>query len=112
MELPQNAFKRALEALKPGDPADPETTVQPMITASHWDHVQGYIRKGLEEGAELVTGGLGKPKDLESGNFVKPTVIAWAAPFSASASANSHRVPAIIVAPYSDRRARRRSVRI
>src|SRR5262245_23304736 len=70
----KTALKGAMEALKPGDPADPETTVQPMITASHWEHVQGYIRKGLEEGAELVTGGLGKPEGLEAGNFVKPTL--------------------------------------
>ena len=47
-----------------------------MITAGHWKHVQGYIRKGLEEGAELVTGGLGKPEGFESGNFVKPTLFA------------------------------------
>ena len=72
----KTALRRALEALRPGDPADPDTTVQPMITASHWNHVQGYIRKGLEEGAELVTGGLGKPEGFESGNFVKPTLFA------------------------------------
>ncbi len=47
-----------------------------MITASHWERVQGYIRTGLEEGAELVTGGLGKPEGLEAGNFVKPTLFA------------------------------------
>jgi aldehyde dehydrogenase (NAD+) len=74
-ELKQ-ALKGAMEALKPGDPADRATTVQPMITASHWDQVQGYIRKGLDEGAELVTGGLGKPEGLEAGNFVKPTLFA------------------------------------
>jgi len=70
------AFTRAMEALKPGDPANTETTVQPMITASHWKQVQDYIKKGLEEGAELVTGGLGKPKGFEAGNFVKPTLFA------------------------------------
>jgi aldehyde dehydrogenase (NAD+) len=70
------ALKAGMEALKPGDPADPATSVQPMITADHWQRVQGYIRKGLEEGAELVTGGLGKPAGLEAGNFVKPTLFA------------------------------------
>ena len=70
------ALTRAMEALKPGDPADAETTVQPMITASHWKQVQDYIKKGLEEGAELLTGGLGKPEGFEAGNFVKPTLFA------------------------------------
>jgi aldehyde dehydrogenase (NAD+) len=70
------ALKAAMEALKPGDPADPKTTIQPMITASHWERVQGYIRTGIEQGAELVTGGLGKPTGLEAGNFVKPTLFA------------------------------------
>jgi aldehyde dehydrogenase (NAD+) len=70
------AFTRAMEALKPGDPADAQTTVQPMITASHWKQVQDYIKKGLDEGAELLTGGLGKPVGFEAGNFVKPTLFA------------------------------------
>jgi len=72
----KSALKAGLEQLQPGDPADPATTVQPMITASHWQHVQDYIQKGLDEGAELVTGGLGKPEGLEAGNFVKPTLFA------------------------------------
>jgi aldehyde dehydrogenase (NAD+) len=72
----KTALKGAMEALKPGDPADPETSIQPMITASHWEHVQGYIRKGLQEGAELVIGGLGKPEGLEAGNYVRPTLFA------------------------------------
>ncbi|MCE9576571.1 MAG: aldehyde dehydrogenase family protein [Deltaproteobacteria bacterium] len=65
-----------MEAMRPGDPADPETTIQPMVTAAHWERVQRYIRAGIEEGAELVTGGLGKPSGLEAGNFVKPTLFA------------------------------------
>jgi len=70
------ALKARFEALRAGDPADPTTTVQPMITAAHWERVQEYIRTGLAAGAELVTGGLGKPKGLEAGNFVKPTLFA------------------------------------
>jgi aldehyde dehydrogenase (NAD+) len=37
------ALKAGIETLRPGDPADPATTIQPMITASHWERVQGYI---------------------------------------------------------------------
>jgi aldehyde dehydrogenase (NAD+) len=47
-----------------------------MITSSHWERVQRYIQRGIDEGSELVTGGLGKPKGLEAGNFVKPTLFA------------------------------------
>lgn len=72
----EQALKAGMQALKPGDPADPETTIQPMITASHWERVQHYIQKGIDEGAEIVTGGLGKPNGLEAGNFVKPTLFA------------------------------------
>ena len=70
------ALKAGLEAQALGDPSDPATTVQPMITAAHWERVQGYIRTGLEEGARLVTGGLGKPAGLEAGHFARPTLFA------------------------------------
>jgi aldehyde dehydrogenase (NAD+) len=70
------ALKAGLELLRPGDPADPTTTLQPMVTDSHWKRVQSYIEKGIAEGAELVTGGLGKPEGLGAGNFVKPTLFA------------------------------------
>jgi len=45
------ALKAGIEALRAGDPADPETTVQPMITAGHWERIQEYIRKGLAPAA-------------------------------------------------------------
>merc|ERR1712232_947270 len=41
-----------------------------------WDRVQGYLKKGIDEGARLVTGGPGKPDGLEDGYYVKPTVFA------------------------------------
>ncbi|MDB5527291.1 MAG: aldehyde dehydrogenase family protein [Devosia sp.] len=70
------AFKTRMQMLRAGDPADPATTIQPMITANHWQRVQDYIQTGIDEGAELITGGLGKPAGLEAGNFVKPTLFA------------------------------------
>jgi aldehyde dehydrogenase (NAD+) len=57
-----------------GDPRDPATRIGPMVSHKQWERVQGYIRKGLEEGAELLAGGEGKPAGLEAGNFVRPTV--------------------------------------
>jgi betaine-aldehyde dehydrogenase len=46
----------------------------PLISAAQRDRVQGYIRKGIADGAELLTGGADAPADLSKGYFVKPTV--------------------------------------
>ncbi|WP_445679738.1 aldehyde dehydrogenase family protein [Radicibacter daui] len=67
--------RKAANAMTVGSPADPESRVGPMVSQKQWDRVQGYIRLGLEEGAELVAGGEGKPEGLD-GYFVKPTVFA------------------------------------
>jgi len=45
-----------------------------MVTLKQYERVQSYIRKGIEEGAEVLVGGEGHPKGLEEGYFVKPTV--------------------------------------
>ena len=63
-----------VEELRLGDPRAEDTFMGPLVSAGQWDTVQGYIRRGLEEGARLVTGGLGKPAGLEAGHFAKPTV--------------------------------------
>ena len=45
-----------------------------MVSQKQYDRVQSYIRKGIEEGAEVLVGGEGHPQGLEAGYFVKPTV--------------------------------------
>lgn len=67
--------REAASAMTVGNPANPESRVGPMVSQKQWERVQGYIRLGLEEGAELVAGGEGKPDGLD-GYFVKPTVFA------------------------------------
>jgi acyl-CoA reductase-like NAD-dependent aldehyde dehydrogenase len=62
-------------AYVPGDPAQETTRLGPLISAVQRDRVLGYIRKGLEEGAELITGGADTPEGLSTGYFVKPTVL-------------------------------------
>ena len=57
-----------------GDPSKPQTTMGPVISAVQFERVQSYIRKGAEEGAKIVAGGLGRPPGLERGYFVMPTV--------------------------------------
>jgi aldehyde dehydrogenase (NAD+) len=63
-----------MQAFPVGDPADPKTAVGPMVSQKQYDRVQSYIRKGIQEGAEVLIGGEGHPKGLEAGYFVKPTV--------------------------------------
>ncbi|MGA4238695.1 aldehyde dehydrogenase family protein [Ralstonia nicotianae] len=59
----------------PGDPAQETTRLGPLISAVQRDRVLGYIRKGLEEGAELIVGGPEKPEGVSTGYFVRPTVL-------------------------------------
>ncbi len=70
----KRAILAAMHAFPAGDPADPKTAVGPMVTQKQYERVQSYIRKGIEEGAEVLVGGEGHPKGLEKGYFVKPTV--------------------------------------
>ena len=66
--------KAAVENAKLGDPFDPETTLGPMVTEDHRERVLEYIRKGIDEGARLVTGGPEPVEGVERGWFVQPTV--------------------------------------
>jgi aldehyde dehydrogenase (NAD+) len=67
--------KGAAEALTVGDPTG-NAQIGPVVSEAQWNRVQGYIQKGIAEGATLLTGGLGKPEGLETGYFVKPTIFA------------------------------------
>ena len=69
------ALAAAFSAVKVGDPFDPTTQMGPLTSERQRDRVEGYIAKGIEEGARLVTGG-GRPKELERGYFIEPTVFA------------------------------------
>ena len=57
-----------------GDFENKDTAVGPMVTRTHYERVESYIRKGVEEGAEVLVGGVGHPEGLEAGTFVKPTI--------------------------------------
>ena len=64
----------AMRNITVGDPADPRIAVGPMVSQKQYERIQSYIRKGIEEGAEVLVGGEGHPEGLEAGYFVKPTV--------------------------------------
>jgi aldehyde dehydrogenase (NAD+) len=70
----KQAIKNEMRNYTVGDPADPKITVGPMVSQKQYERVESYIRKGIEEGAEVLVGGEGHPKGLEAGFFVKPTV--------------------------------------
>ena len=66
--------KLAAEAIVPGDPLADGTTMGPLISKVQYDKVQRLIQTGIDEGATLVTGGLGRPAGLNRGWFCKPTI--------------------------------------
>ncbi len=65
----------AAAAMQVGLPDDPASMVGPLISEKQRERVEGYIKKGVEEGARIVTGG-GRPEGLDGGWFVQPTVFA------------------------------------
>jgi aldehyde dehydrogenase (NAD+) len=67
--------KVSMEKNKYGDPTDPSVLQGPLVSKRQHDRVLGYIEKGKQEGARLVTGGR-VPKHLPKGYFVEPTVFA------------------------------------
>ncbi|WP_255272477.1 aldehyde dehydrogenase family protein [Actinomadura madurae] len=73
-----DALAEALRGLRVGDPAEPETTIGPLVSERQRDRVAGYIAAGRSEGARVVAGGerLDLPGDLAGGWFVPPTLLA------------------------------------
>lgn len=67
------AYATAFGATKVGDPFDPGTQMGPLAHERQRQTVEGYIAKGLAQGAKLATGG-GRPADLNRGYYVEPTV--------------------------------------
>jgi aldehyde dehydrogenase (NAD+) len=72
----ETALAQAVAAVKSGDPRDSVTDIGPMVSEKQWLRVQGYIRKGIEEGARLLAGGEGRPDGTRDGWFVRPTLFA------------------------------------
>ena len=79
--VPENKIEKVNEIAKAtaekvvvGLPQNYDTNVGPMVSVKQFERVQNYIKIGSKEGAILLVGGEGKPKGLEAGNFVKPTI--------------------------------------
>lgn len=73
LEEIKQALKEGINAFKAGRPEE-GSLIGPMVSKKQYERVQSYIKKGIEEGAEILAGGEGHPEGLENGNFVRPTI--------------------------------------
>jgi aldehyde dehydrogenase (NAD+) len=80
LEEAERIAAAASQRFTPGDPFTPQTRLGPLVSETQLERVRGYIRKGLEEGAKLVTGGPDLPENVDHGYFVQPTVFSEVSP--------------------------------
>jgi aldehyde dehydrogenase (NAD+) len=85
----------------PGDPFAEGTMLGPLVSDAQRERVRGYIRRGEEEGAKLVTGGAEAPEGLERGYFVQPTVFSDVTPEMTIAQEEIFG-PVLAIMPYDD----------
>ena len=83
MLVEKSMYSEAVERLKKfanktkvDDPSKEGDHIGPVVSETQFNKIQTLIKKGIDEGAKLVAGGVGKPDGLEKGYFVKPTVFA------------------------------------
>lgn len=69
-------LQREAGKVRVGDPQSPDTTVGPVVNGPQFERVQSYIARGIEEGARLICGGVGRPEGLDRGYFIRPTIFA------------------------------------
>ncbi len=89
------------EQFKPGDPFAADTRLGPLVSETQRERVRSYIRKGLDEGAKLLTGGSEPPEGLEQGYFVAPTVFSEVTPDMTIAQEEIFG-PVLVLMPYED----------
>jgi aldehyde dehydrogenase (NAD+) len=70
----------AAAAIRVGDPRLESTTLGPIANAAQFERVQAMIAAGIDEGAKLVCGGLGRPAGLGRGFFTRPTIFSEVGP--------------------------------
>jgi len=85
----------------PGDPFADGTRLGPLANATQLERVRGYIKKGLDEGAKLVTGGDDLPDGIDKGYFVKPTIFSEVKPDMTIAQEEIFG-PVLSIIPYED----------
>ena len=68
--------KKFANNMKVGDPKKEGEHIGPVVSEVQYEKIQSLIQKGIDEGAKLVAGGVGKPDGINKGYFVKPTAFA------------------------------------
>jgi aldehyde dehydrogenase (NAD+) len=66
--------KRFAEGVVVGDPSSEKTNIGPVVSKLQYERVEGYIAKGIAEGAKVIIGGPGRPEGLAKGYYVRPTI--------------------------------------
>jgi acyl-CoA reductase-like NAD-dependent aldehyde dehydrogenase len=93
--------KEMAEKFSVGDPFGGQARLGPLISDAQRERVRGYIKKGVEEGATLVTGGAEAPEGLDKGYYVRPTVFANVKPDMTIAQEEIFG-PVLSIIPYED----------
>ncbi len=93
--------KSALEKVKVGDPLDLNSDLGPLVSKNQFDKVQKLIKKGIEEGANLVAGGTGRPNGYEKGFYARPTIFGNVSNQMVVAKEEIFG-PVLVIIPYDD----------
>jgi len=101
MEEAAAIAKSTAESITVGDPGDEATKVGPLVSELQFNKVQALIQEGIDEGAELETGGVGRPDGLDAGYFVKPTIFSGVSNDMTIAREEIFG-PVLVLIPYED----------
>ena len=72
--------KQMMEGTRVGDPAEMGDQIGPVVNKAQYEKIQGLIQSAIDEGATLVTGGVGRPDGRNAGFYVQPTLFADVTP--------------------------------
>lgn len=72
--------RRTAERFRVGDPRSTDRQLGPVVSEVQFERIQGLIQSGIDEGAEFLIGGVGRPEGLNRGYYVRPTIFAGVRP--------------------------------
>ncbi|ACP22156.1 aldehyde dehydrogenase (plasmid) [Sinorhizobium fredii NGR234] len=97
----EDLASKTAHAIRVGDPRDPATAMGPIANRAQYERVQTMIRAGIDEGAKLLCGGLGRPAGLDRGFFTQPTIFSEVRPEMRVAREEIFG-PVLAIMPYRD----------